>query len=342
LPRIVAGISLQDLAVLRIIRVKKRHSRFDADRAGVWHSHDTLGGTATRRFFLAGIAAAVMAFSASQAQANYCGAASYQCCPPAACQPTCCYTACRVQRKTCYRTVYETCYQPEQYTVNKTVYETVYEDRQQTCYRNVTETQCREEPYTVRKPVMETSCREETYQVQKPIWETSYKECCYTTAKPVWENCERECRRTVLKPVWENCERECRRTVMRPVTETINQERCYIVMRPVTTYRTVSEDQGCWTTQKVCIPGPVVPRLVCDPCCGPRICMVRCPGVTTGMLKRPALALHWQPDRPRRPTPRPQTGMFRYSGPGLPIPARPPRPELDTDRRVQPAARPER
>jgi hypothetical protein len=60
------------------------------------------------------------------------------------------------------------------------------------------------------------------------------------------------------------------------------------------------------------------------------------------MLKRPALALHWQPDRPRRPTPRPQTGMFRYSGPGLPIPARPPRPELDTDRRVQPAARPER
>jgi hypothetical protein len=68
---------------------------------------------------------------------------------------------------------------------------------------------------------------------------------------------------------------------MRPVTETVMQERCYTVMRPVTTYRTVTEDRGCWTTQRVCIPGPVVPRLVCDPCCGVRVCMVRCPGIQT-------------------------------------------------------------
>jgi len=71
---------------------------------------------------------AVLACSAAtQAQAAYCcGAANYSCCPVASCQPTACYTACKIERQTCYRTVYETCYVPEQVTCMKTVADTVF------------------------------------------------------------------------------------------------------------------------------------------------------------------------------------------------------------------------
>jgi hypothetical protein len=65
------------------------------------------------------------------------------------------------------------------------------------------------------------------------------------------------------------------------------------------------------------------------------------PPLPTGILQRPARALHWQPAPPRRPTPLPQTGLFRYTGPGLPKPAAAPRPDLDPSQLVQRAPRPQ-
>jgi hypothetical protein len=65
------------------------------------------------------------------------------------------------------------------------------------------------------------------------------------------------------------------------------------------------------------------------------------PPLPTGILQRPPRALHWQPAPPRRPTPLPQTGLFRYAGPGLPKPAAAPRPELDPSLLVQRAPRPQ-
>jgi hypothetical protein len=62
--------------------------------------------------------------------------------------------------------------------------------------------------------------------------------------------------------------------------------------------------------------------------------------IPTGLLTRPARATHWQPSPPRRPTPRPASGLFRYPAGALPRPARPPRPDLDPAQWVQPAARP--
>jgi hypothetical protein len=64
------------------------------------------------------------------------------------------------------------------------------------------------------------------------------------------------------------------------------------------------------------------------------------PPLPTGLLTRPARTTHWQPAPPRRPTPRPATGLFRYPPGGLPRPARPPYPELDPGFAVQPAPRP--
>lgn len=64
------------------------------------------------------------------------------------------------------------------------------------------------------------------------------------------------------------------------------------------------------------------------------------PPIPTGLLMRPARAMHWQPAPPRRPTPRPSTGLFRYGTGGLPRPARVPRPDIDPAHKVQPAPRP--
>jgi hypothetical protein len=65
------------------------------------------------------------------------------------------------------------------------------------------------------------------------------------------------------------------------------------------------------------------------------------PSLPTGLLTRPARTTHWQPALPRRPTPRPATGQFRYTAGGLPRPARPPYPDLERSAWVQPAPRPE-
>jgi hypothetical protein len=64
------------------------------------------------------------------------------------------------------------------------------------------------------------------------------------------------------------------------------------------------------------------------------------PPIPTGLLTRPARAMHWQPAPPRRPTPRPSTGLFRYGASGLPRPAKPPHPELDPALKVTPAPKP--
>jgi hypothetical protein len=60
----------------------------------------------------------------------------------------------------------------------------------------------------------------------------------------------------------------------------------------------------------------------------------------TGILRRPAIAVGWQPIAPKRPQPSAGSGMFRYAAGALPIPKRPPRPDLPPDQRVQPAAAP--
>jgi hypothetical protein len=65
------------------------------------------------------------------------------------------------------------------------------------------------------------------------------------------------------------------------------------------------------------------------------------PPIPTGILTRPARAAHWQPLPPRRPTPRPSSGMFRYPLGPLPVPARPPHPDIDPSQRVAPAPRPQ-
>ncbi|HCS53532.1 MAG TPA: hypothetical protein DIW81_18390, partial [Planctomycetaceae bacterium] len=69
------------------------------------------------RRMIAAIAVTAMLSSAGVAQARgLCGACNYHCCPPVACQQTACYTTCKVERETCYRTVYENVCEPQQYT----------------------------------------------------------------------------------------------------------------------------------------------------------------------------------------------------------------------------------
>ena len=58
-----------------------------------------------------------------------------------------------------------------------------------------------------------------------------------------------------------------------------------------------------------------------------------------GALTRPVYPPSWAPEASPRPEPRPSTGHFLYEG-GLPIPAEPPRPDIDPTLRVSPAPRP--
>jgi len=62
--------------------------------------------------------------------------------------------------------------------------------------------------------------------------------------------------------------------------------------------------------------------------------------LATGILQRPAIAAGWQPTPPKRKPPTQGSGLFRYAPGTLPIPAKPPRPDLSPDMRVQPAMRP--
>ncbi len=105
-----------------------------------------------KRAFLS-VAALLASLSGGTAWASACCSPGYNCCPVSSCQPTACYTACRVERETCYRTVYETVCEPQQITVNRTVYDNVCEDVHETCYRTVMEQCQREVQYQVQRPV---------------------------------------------------------------------------------------------------------------------------------------------------------------------------------------------
>lgn len=60
----------------------------------------------------------------------------------------------------------------------------------------------------------------------------------------------------------------------------------------------------------------------------------------TGSLRRPAVAAQWGIAAPTRPSPTAGSGLFRYPAGSLPVPGRPPRPDLDPSLRVQRAAAP--
>ena len=64
--------------------------------------------------------------------------------------------------------------------------------------------------------------------------------------------------------------------------------------------------------------------------------------LATGILRRPAIAAGWQPAAPQRPQPSQGSGLFRYPPGKLPVPGKPPRPDLRPDQRLQPAAAPSR
>ena len=68
------------------------------------------------RYRILPLAAGVFGLLASTVEAGLCGVSSYQCCPTSACAPASCYTTCRVATETCYRTVCETVYEPQEYT----------------------------------------------------------------------------------------------------------------------------------------------------------------------------------------------------------------------------------
>jgi hypothetical protein len=62
--------------------------------------------------------------------------------------------------------------------------------------------------------------------------------------------------------------------------------------------------------------------------------------ISRGMLQRAAVDVHWQPDAPQPPQASRKSGLFRYPVGTLPVPAAPPRPELDPTLRVKPAPSP--
>lgn len=88
-------------------------------------------------------------------------------------------------------------------------------------------------------------------------------------------------------------------------------------------------------------PASLIPTSAIPESFRPEVASFIPPPLPTGILQRPPRALHWQPAPPRRPTPLPQTGLFRYTGPGLPKPTAAPRPSLDPSQLVQRAPRPQ-
>ena len=109
------------------------------------------------RSMLTSAAFAAAAFSASFANAQCCGGASYntvaEAAPSAGCG--CSHTV----MKTVQRTINE----QQQVTKFRTVNETVYDNVQVPVTRNVSETAYRTENYTVQRPVRETTMKTESY-----------------------------------------------------------------------------------------------------------------------------------------------------------------------------------
>lgn len=59
-----------------------------------------------------------------------------------------------------------------------------------------------------------------------------------------------------------------------------------------------------------------------------------------GVLTRLSSGNNWAPVRPEKAPPMPRSGLFAYAFGPLPVPSRPPRPDLDPSLRVRPAQRP--
>jgi hypothetical protein len=80
-------------------------------------------------------------------------------------------------------------------------------------------------------------------------------------------------------------------------------------------------------------PVPVAPRAAARAAAPPAA-----PARPRGVLARPSLPASWAPTA-EAPEPGPSNGYFAYGDRGLPVPAKPPRPEGDV-RRIEPAPRP--
>lgn len=104
------------------------------------------------------VAALLLALNAgSTAEAGYCGAASYKCCPTSCCAPSGEYAqAKQCCTYTCYKPVKEIVWETEEYTCCKTVYDRVCEKVPVTCVKTVYETHYKDVCYTVCKPVYKT------------------------------------------------------------------------------------------------------------------------------------------------------------------------------------------
>ena len=166
----------------------------------------------------------------------------YNCCPLPACQPSCCYTSCRVEKPDLLSHRLRAVCHPESTRQLDGVRDRLRE-ASGNCFRTVYETQYRDQQYTVCKPVCETSSRtRKPTPSNDPVYETEYRECSYTVQRPVWTTEERQCRRILFlirssRPSTPGLPHGLDRVV-----ETVNTERCYTVQSPVTTYSTVCRD----------------------------------------------------------------------------------------------------
>ena len=185
-----------------------------------------------------GLLAALMFLGAAttSADAGYCGAASYNCCPKAACAPSGDYCAARKCCKTSYQVVKETVWEKQNVTCCKTVYDTVCCKVPVKCWKNVYQTCYRTENYTRCVPVYKTCYREVTCKVRKPCYKTCYRTVCCKIRKPCYKTCYRDVCYTVCKPVYHTCYRTCCYKVRRPVYKTCYRDVC------CTTYKTRNEN----------------------------------------------------------------------------------------------------
>src|SRR6056297_3665839 len=214
--------------------------------------------------------ALMMCSLGGSAEAAYCGADSYDCCPVETCgcwgrfgtakrrccpkyqtvkkvvwdqQEYCCPvtvydTCCERVPVPCTRTIYKTCYRKERYTVCRPVYKTHYK------------TVCK----TIRKPVYKTHYKTVTCKVRKPVYKTCYRDHCYTVCRPVTKTCYRTVCQTVCRPVYKTHYKTVCCTRYRTKTRTCYKNVCYTVCKPVRETRWVDVCVGHWKIVRERVP----------------------------------------------------------------------------------------